>query len=340
MDKRIPQALQNQCLLVSGATGLIGSQLIKALLCANRLNDMHIKIIGIARNPQKVKQVFADVLDRDELSFVYGDIEKPLLIDDNIDYIIHGASATASKTFVSKPVEVIKTSIDGTYNLLKLAVDKKIKGFVYLSSMEMYGVVDEDKRYADEAMLGKIDVLNIRSCYSEGKRMCENLCASFASEYGVPVKIARLSQTFGSGVSKDETRVFAQFIRSALNKEDIVLHTAGTSYGNYCYTCDTIAALLLILIKGNVGEAYNVSNESTNIMIKDMATLVATKLADNQIKVIFDIPEDNLKYGYAPDVLLKLNAAKLRSLGWQPTYDLAQMYQRTMQSFILQAEDE
>ena len=335
-NKRIPDELNNSTILVTGATGLVGSQLIKALLCNNRLSNSNINVIGLARNEQKVKQIFKDVINRKELSFVYADINDVINIEDSIDYIVHGASVTSSKIFVTKPVEVIKTSIDGTFNLLQLAKEKKVKGFVYLSSMEMYGVVDHDKKYADESMLGNIDVLSVRSCYSEGKRMCENLCASFASEYDVPVTIARLSQTFGSGVSKDETRVFAQFIRSAINKEDIILHTKGESYGNYCYTCDTIAALLLLLVNGKKGEAYNVSNEKTNIMIKDMASLVADKLANNEIKVIFDIPEDALKYGYAPDVKLKLNANKLMNLGWKPTYDLEEMYIRTMKSFLEQ----
>lgn len=327
-----PNEFDGKTILISGATGLIGSQFVKAILCKNRMKQKDkTKVIALVRNKEKVQEVYSDLLDREELIFVYADITQSINITEKIDYIIHGASITSSKIFVTKPVEVIETSILGTLNLLTLAKEKEVEGFVYLSSMEMYGVFDENQ-YADENTLGYIDILNVRSCYSEGKRMCENLCVSYAKEYNLPIKIARLSQTFGAGIAKNESRVFAQFARSVIENKDIVLHTRGESWGNYCYTADVIMGITTIMMKGEIGEAYNISNEETNMSIKDMAQLVATKIALGKIKVIIDIPENSKKLGYAPDTKLKLNANKLKNLGWEPRYNLIQMYERLIAS--------
>lgn len=135
--------------------------------------------------------------------------------------------------------------------------------------MEMYGSFAEANNNVTETELGYINPLAVRSNYPESKRLCENMCVAFWSEYGVPVKIARLSQTFGAGILSGENRVFAQFARSAIEGKDIVLHTRGLSEGNYCYTRDTIMGLFLILIKGENAEAYNVTNPETHTTIVD-----------------------------------------------------------------------
>lgn len=152
--------------------------------------------------------------------------------------------------------------------------------------MEAFGITDSSLEYVKEDDLGYIDIHNVRSSYSEGKRICECLCSSYAREYNVPVKIARLAQTFGAGIPYEENRVFAQFAKSAINGNDIVLHTAGQSVGNYCYTRDVVKAILLLLIRGNNGEAYTVANPASSITIRGMAEMVAKELADDKIKVI------------------------------------------------------
>jgi dTDP-glucose 4,6-dehydratase len=322
--------LYGKSILITGATGLIGSIFIKSLLLCNKINNSNIKVIALARNKEKAMSIFADD-DTSLLKFIFCDITDKIETDEEIDFIIHGASVTNSKLMVTEPVENIKTAIDGTFSILNLAKEKNVSGMVYLSSMEAYGKPNPNLDEVREDDLGYIDCLNVRSCYSEGKRMCECLCASFAHEYNVPVKIARLAQTFGAGVSYNETRVFAQFARSLIEEKDIVLHTKGESTGNYCYTSDCIRALMLILTDGAVGDAYTVVNPVTNITIGDMAKLVA-KMSDDKIKVVFDIPKDALKYGYAPSVKLKLSADKIFNLGWRPQYDLSQMYDRLIGS--------
>lgn len=319
--------------LVTGGTGLVGSQTVKALLMMNRMYQAGITVLALVRNEEKAKKLYEGFAD-EELVFVKGDMEQPLNVNQDVDYLIHTASVTASKFFVEHPVETLSIAIDGTRHILELAREKQCKGVVYLSSMEAFGITDPNLESVKEEDLGYIDIHHVRSSYSEGKRVCELLCSCYAAEYQVPVKIARLAQTFGAGIPYEENRVFAQFAKSAINKTDIVLHTKGLSYGNYCYTRDAVAAILLLLVKGENGEAYTVANEASNITIGGMAQLVAEKIAGNEIKVVYDIPEDALTYGYAPDVKIKLNSRKLQALGWKPEVGLEESYHRMIASML------
>lgn len=328
------EKLGNSTILITGATGLVGSQVIKALLCCNRIKNSNFKVLAVVRNLETAKEKFGELANNENLKFVVNDVTNPFDLEDDIDYIIHGASVTNSKQMVTYPVETINTTILGTTNILELAKQKNVKNAIYLSSMEMYGAPNPDLEIVNEKDLGYIDCLNVRSCYSEGKRMAENLCVAYSHEYGVNVCIARLAQTFGAGVGYGESRVFAQFAKSLIEEKDIVLHTTGESYGNYCYTADCVRGLLFLLAYGKSGDAYNIANPNTSIQIKDMAQMIADK-SNGKIKVVFDIPEDALKYGYAPPVKMKLGSAKLQGLGWKPQYNLPEMYDRLIESMVL-----
>lgn len=313
--------------LITGATGLIGSLFVKFLLFLSDEYDKDIKVIAIVRNEMKVRAVYGNLMSDERIKFIYADLTSASLqIDDHIDYIIHAASITASKQMIGDPVGVIDTALTGTRNVLRLAANHGIKGMIYLSSMEAYGVVDKADKICENEQ-GYIDITNVRSCYPQSKRMCETMCLSYYAQYGVPVMIARLAQTFGAGVSSEDNRVFAQFAQSVINGQDIVLHTDGLSEGNYVYTADAISALLLMLLCGKHGEIYNVSNEETHTTIRNMAQIVCDRFSDGASKVVFDIPTYN-QYGYAPATHLFLDSSKLRSLGWAPKYDLIGCYDR------------
>lgn len=251
-----------------------------------------------------------------------------------VDCILHCASITTSAEMISHPVEVTESIVNITQNILEYAKNSLVKSMVYLSSMEVYGSIDcpDGHRITEEEVLrGAVELLSSRSCYPLGKRMAENLCYSYYKEYGVPVKIARLAQTFGEGVLLSDQRVFAQFARAVMENNDIVLHTQGHSMGNYCGIHDAISGIMTVLEKGTNGQAYNVVNESNTMTIRQMAELVADKMADGRIKVVYDIPEEN-RYGYAADTALRLSGEKLMSLGWKPEEDLETMYAQLMLS--------
>ena len=322
------EALSGRSVFITGATGLVGSMLVRTLCAA----PVEITVIAHVRNEQKARAMFGGL----PVHYCVGDVTAPVRYDGPVDHILHTASVTASKAFVTEPVQTLMTAIDGTKNLLEFAREKAVQSMVYVSSMEAFGITDPALERVTEKDLGYIDILSVRSSYSEGKRICECLCAAYAAQYGVPVKIARLAQTFGAGVSRTDGRVFAQFTKSCLTGSDIVLHTEGRSMGNYCYTADAVRGLLTILLKGENANAYTVVNPATSMPIREVAKLVSDTLTDGQTKIIFDIPESALTYGYAPDVTMRLSGDKLMGLGWQPEVDLPEMFRRLTASFRAQ----
>lgn len=311
--------------LITGATGYIGSMLIKYLY--NQSGDN--RIIAPVRDMKKAKSLLpketniiqADLTDREEM--------KKLKIE--CDYIIHCASITKSAEMILRPVEVIESIVNTTQNVLELAKRCHIKSMVNLSSMEVYGNIDcSDGHRVSEQELGDIDIYNVRSCYPLGKRMAENICYSYFKEYGVPVKSARLAQTFGEGVPLSDRRVFLQFADAARQETDIVLHTEGKSMGNYCGIHDAVEGILTILKSGVSGQAYNVVNEENTMTIHQMAEFVAKEVAGGKIKVRFDIPKENI-YGYAADTGLRMSGKKLEKLGWRPTESMGKMYRELLE---------
>ena len=263
--------LKGSTVLVTGATGLIGVSLVRALLAIGNIN-----VIAFVRDKEKAIKIYGD-FSNTLLNFYVADIVEEIKLNEPVDYIFHCASVTTSRIMVEKPVETLMTSVEGTKNILEFARKQKCKSVVYISSMEVYGAFDESVEVTEKD-LGYIDILNIRSNYPESKRLCENMCVAYNAEYDIPVKIARLAQTFGAGILPWENRVFAQFARSAINEKDIILHTKGLSEGNYCYTRDCVTGLLTILLKGTNAEAYNVSNPEAHMTIAEMAKMVCKKV--------------------------------------------------------------
>lgn len=325
------ETLRGKTVLVTGATGLIGSILARALVCAGARRGLDVRVFAAVRNREKAKKLFGEFLDQG-LELLICDILSPIELPATLDYIVHGASVTTSKDFVDHPVETILTALKGTEHLLELAREKQVKGMVYLSSMEAYGVVDAEHYNVRETDYGYIDPLQPRSSYSESKRMAEGLCGAYAHEYQLPVKTVRLAQTFGAGIPEGENRVFAQFARSILSGQDIVLHTDGSKAHCYCYTSDAVLGILKVLLDGVPGEAYNVSNEETFSTIREMAQMLIAEYPESGSKLVFDIPEDAGKFGYAPTSRMLVNAEKLRALGWKPEADLREMFRRLLAS--------
>lgn len=308
---------EGKCVFVTGATGLIGKLCVKSLLHAG------IKVVALVRNEEKAKNLFTE---QKNLRLLVQDINSSINYDGRVDYIIHCASTTSSSDFVEKPVETIYTAINGTRNVLEYAKrrGKFLEGMVYLSSLEVYGKTEKEN--ITENDYGFIDILSPRSSYSEGKKIVETMCISYGKEYGVPVKIARLAQTFGAGVSKEDNRVFAQFAKSVINKENITLFTKGETKRNYCYTTDAVRGIFTILTRGQNNEAYNIANKNTYISIAEMAK----SLENEDTKVIFSI--DNIDRGYNPTIKICLDSTKLENLGWKALTDLPQMFERTIES--------
>jgi len=324
--------LIGKTVLVTGATGLIGYTLSSTLLYYDMVHSARMKVLALVRNHERAQEKFRGQLtDQCNLEFVVGDVTSLPEIDGNVDYIIHGASPTASAYFVEKPVETIMTAVLGTRNLLELAKEKRVSDFVYLSSMEVYGTPQTDDLIS-ETYPTAVDTMSVRSSYPQAKLLCENLCASYCGEYGVPAKVVRLAQTFGPGVTADDQRVFAQFARAVMNEEDIVLQTAGKSKRTYLYTADAVSAILKVLIQGSTGETYNAANPETYCSIYEMAQMVTKELTNEKIHILAQ-PEARSTFAFSPLHNLHLHSKKLCGLGWQPTVGLPDMYRRMLACF-------
>lgn len=309
-------------ILVTGGTGLIGSILVKCLLGLNA--NIHITLP--VRNLAKAKDIFGN--DSPFLNIIECELDKFLeSMNDQYDYIIHLASPTAGKYMVEHPVKTYSLAIESTRCILEYCKKIPVKSFVYVSSLEYYGQNSDDK-IINEDFLGYIDTSSPRSSYPLGKRAAEYLCTAYAKEYGIPVKIARLTQTFGAGVSANDNRVFAQFARSIINGNNIIMHTKGESAKPYCYTTDCVSAILYILLRGSEGEAYNIANQDSYISINDLALFLKKNFNPHVDVVVEEHPE----MGYAPVTKLNLSSEKLMALGWKPQYDLYQMFEHLIKA--------
>lgn len=303
--------------LITGATGMIGSAIVERLL-----KEQGLELDCPVRNIVKVEKLFAPD-SRDKVHWIEAPLEDSLRnLPRKYDYIIHCASPTSSKYFEEHPVETISFSISTMSSLLNHAKDNGVKSLVYLSSLEVYGGVSDDITELTENRQGYVNPLEPRSSYNMAKRICESLCAAYYSEYKLPVKIIRLTQTVSPFVRENDERLYAQFARHAAKGEDIELHTEGLSARPYIDMEDAVEAILTVLYRGNPGEAYNAANEDTYISVKDLAKFLQGRFNPSG-KVVFEKRND---MGYAPFTKLNLDTSKLRSLGWQPRYGLSEMF--------------
>lgn len=321
-------ALAGRHVLVTGATGLIGSLCARTLLERNRLTGAGIIVDALVRDPAKAQAMLGQYTADDGLVLHQGSLEDVDSLDLPADYVIHTACPTASSFFMSHPVETFFAIVDGTRSMLELARRRGAASFVYVSSMEIYGMGNKQRgteHLLDESAVGYIDPCSVRSCYSEGKRAAENLCVSYHSEYQVPVKAVRLAQTFGPGIPRDDVRLFAALARNAVAGKDFVMKTTGESTRMYSYTVDAVSAILTVLVAGENGVSYNVANPSTYSSIREMADMVYREFGTGDARVIIDVDPNA---PYPPEHHLPLDVSRLEALGWRPQVGLEDMYRK------------
>jgi nucleoside-diphosphate-sugar epimerase len=313
--------LKGKTFLITGATGLIGTQLIDALML---LGDA--KVIAVGRSKEKAKQRFSEYYGNNNFMFIEQKVTEPFPRDLKVDFIVPLASNTHPLAYSKYPVDTMLVNFIGAKNALDLAVE--CEGILlYPSSNEIYGNAYNDEVFS-EGYTGKLDLSNSRSCYTESKRSSEALCQSYAAEFGVRVKIARLTRTFGPSVLPTDTKASSQFIMKALSGEDIVLKSKGEQYFSYTYVADAVSGLLYVLLHGKDKEAYNISNEFCNVHLKDFAQACADYAGT---KLVFDLPSDEELRGYSVASKAILNNQKILALGWKPMYSFSDAVKRTIE---------
>lgn len=319
--------VRNKTFLITGASGLIGMFLIDILMYANVIYALNIKIKAIGRDGEKAKKRFYDYFDKDSFSFISHDVNNPLTIENQCDYLIHGASNTHPIAYATDPIGTITANVIGTRNILEYAVQHKNQRVVFLSSVEIYGENRGDVDVFDESYCGYIDCNTLRAGYPESKRLGEALCQAYIHEKNLDVVIPRLSRVYGPTMSDSDSKAIAQFIKKAVNKEDIILKSKGDQLYSYTYVADAVTAILYILIYGKCGEAYNISDENSEITLRDLAETLGKMVGT---AVIYEEPDISEVVGYSKATKALLCNNKLKSLGWNSRYNIIDGLEQTI----------
>ena len=307
--------LKNKRILVTGATGLIGSACVDFLLYGNRSLGLGAQVIASGRSEERLEERFRDWEDEIEL-FPY-DVTTPLEYPEEIDFILHCAGTAHPVAYATQPVETLLTNVLGVRHLLDWAKNKNCR-LLYVSSSEVYGNKEDARLYTEDGYY-EVDILNARACYPSGKRAAETLCKAYMEEYGADVVIARPGHVYGPTMTKEDTRASAQFFWDVLEGQNIVMKSDGQQLRSYCYGMDCVTAILTILLEGKSGEAYNISNRASVVTIREMAETVA-KVSGR--KVLFAQATEQEKKGYTMMKVSALDATKLEDLGWQGRYGI------------------
>lgn len=304
---------------------MIGKWMIDLLL-----TQVDCKVILLGRSEEKARQRFAESFWRDgRLSFVQWDASHPTALaksnnrtleQSGIDYIVHLASNAHPVAYATDPVSTIVMNVCAAKELLDFAVAKKIKRFVYASSVEIYGQNRGDVEKFKEDYCGYIDCNTLRAGYPESKRCGEALCQAYIKQYGLDIVIPRIARVYGPTLLKDDTKALSQFIHNALEGKDIVLKSEGKQYFSYLHVADAVSGILTVMSRGKKGEAYNIADVSSDITLRDLAGLIAGQCGR---KVVFDIPNATENVGFSPAMLARMDGVKVRQLGWSTEYDIA-----------------
>jgi len=322
--------LAGTTVLVTGATGFLPAYMVETLLHLNRTSlAKPARIVALVRNAASALERFGDQAQRGELELLLQDVTEPIPESYRFDYIIHAASQASPRYYAVDPVGTLSANVFGTRNLLAAAQRQPMRGFLFFSSGDVYGVSSDPLRAIGEKDYGYVDCTDFRSCYGESKRMGETMCVAWAKQYGVPARIVRPFHTYGPGMRLDDGRVFADFVRDILSGGPIILHSDGSARRCFCYVADATEAFFRVLLRGVSGEAYNVANSTAVLSIARLADLLATLFHITVVRR----ERPNANYVPSPIPFTLPATAKLETLGWNSTTSIETGFMRTVKSY-------
>ena len=334
-DTTIPwEKLRNKSVLITGASGFLGKYIVYSLLRANEKYDLMLSVTGLARNKEKAETSFAGFLNRKDFSLLIQDVCEPISKDFDFDFIIHAASQASPKYYSIDPVGTINANVIGTFNLLSVAKNSLAQNFVFISGGEVYGIVNEEMVPTKENQFGKLNPTDLRSCYSESKRVAEAMCVAWGHQYGIHTNIVRLYHTYGPGLTLDDGRVYADFISNILNSENIQIKGDGKATRSFCYIADAITGIFKVLFKGEKGEAYNVGNPDGEVSISNLAEILCNLYPEKKLTVALEKRHSHDNYLPSPISRSCPDIEKIKALGWSPQTSLEVGFSRTIDSYL------
>lgn len=328
--KRLPwEKLADTRLLISGATGLLGSYLVDLIMTLNKKKGLNCTVYILGRSEQKAAVRFSKWQEDDHLAFIKYDVKEPLRGNElgSVDYVLHLASNTHPLLYSTDPIGTIMTNIIGLQNLLEFSYEHDTRRVAFASSNEIYGENRGDVELFTEKYCGYIDSNTLRACYTESKRCGEALCQAYISQKKMDIVIPRFTRSYGPTMQMTDSKAISQFIKKGVAGEDIVLKSAGTQKFSYTYMADAVYGLMTILFNGKCGEAYNIADEASNITLKDLAKLIANYVGK---KVVFEIPDSTEAAGYSKATKALLDGSKIKEIGWDPVYTVHDAIPRTI----------
>ena len=307
-------------ILVTGGAGFVGANLCKRLLGdGHEVAAVDNFITGSSKNIRDLKKY-------PKFTFIKHDITKPWpknfeLLTSNFELIFHLACPTGVNNLVPLAEEMLLTCSIGTRNILELA--KKTGATVlFTSSSEVYG--DPKVSPQKEDYTGNVDPVGIRSPYEEGKRFSESLTLMYARKYRLDAKIVRVFNTYGPKMSEKDTRVIPQFLRQALSDQPLTIHGKGLQTRTHCYVDDLVNGLILVILKGQKGQVYNVGGEA-QISVVDLAKMI----------VVYTHSKSPLRFVERPlhdHQSRQPDLAKIKKLGWKQKINLEEGIRKTIEA--------
>jgi len=260
--------LEGKTVLVAGGKGFLGTYFVNVLNHINEALSTPMKIVimdNLITSKDKKNNLGHNV------TLLKQDISERFDFPDELHYIIHAASIASPPTYREFPIKTVDVNYQGTRNLLEIARKKKIRSMLLLSSSEIYG--DPEVIPTPESYQGKVSCTGPRACYDESKRLAETISTLYFQQYKVPIKIARPFNVYGPYLNLNDGRVIPDFMRNAIEKSEILIHSDGSPTRSFCYVSDAIRAFFKLLFSKHDGIICNVGNDE-EISISNVAKMI------------------------------------------------------------------
>lgn len=325
--------LRESRVLITGATGMIPSYVALTLMYyLSTHGDTGAELTLLVRDREKARRLFRPFWEAPWLHICVGDV-CTWQTREAFDFILHGASPADPRSFGADPAHTFLPNVQGTWSMLELARRSRAKGFVFLSSGEVSGQLVGDQVLVDECTYGIVDPLEPRSCYSEGKRAGETLCAIWRRQYGVPASVIRISHTYGPTMDLEhDSRVFSEFVSCVVHRRNIVLKSDGSAIRPFCYLTDAVDAILRVLLNPSTELCYLMAGEDYLSILK-LAEMLCQLFPERDLHVVRERrPEGDSYLEACAQPVYRIDTSKLKALGWAPQVPVQEGFRRTVQA--------